>query len=373
MSDLEYKSFSTKGSDFDTETGVFTCFPSLFNVMDSHRDITHPGAFKKTIQENGHRVKLFFNHSVFDMPIGKPIEQREVPRDMLPDEILERAPEVTGGLFVRNRLSPTSQGKDVHILLRDGVLKEMSYGFNAIKVDFDEDENQRPFRNLREARIWEFTIANWGSAENALITDVKNQDHESKGAIGYKKRPLADRGMSWDGPAQVKKASTNAALRAIHTWVDDSAEADDEGNLPKSAFKLPHHVGTEPFNTVWRGVTAAMAALFGARATLKVPDSDRRGIFNHLARHYRADFSEEPPAFKDYIGELEYTDDEIGVICKCEPDWFESESNELEAIESITARLEQRRRILIPRPNILVPNLKLRALETEFSMLDTIS
>lgn len=123
--------------------------------------------------------------------------------------------------------------------------------------------------------------------------------------VPYSRFPLADRDMSWsftaaDGNRLIESGGW-ALFKRVHTWFDDS-----EGNTPenKGAYKLPHHkyVG-DVVKTVWRGVAAAMAALKGARGGVDIPSADRRGVYNHLARHYR-EFDEEPPEldriYEDY-------------------------------------------------------------------------
>ena len=57
--------------------------------------------------------------------------------------------------------------------------------------------------------------------------------------------------------------------------------------------------------TVWRGVAAAMAALKGARGGVDISSADRRGVYNHLARHYR-EFDEEPPEFDRIYEDYEF-------------------------------------------------------------------
>lgn len=109
--------------------------------------------------------------------------------------------------------------------------------------------------------------------------------------IPYKKYPTADPDMAWDGPAQIKAADVDTLL-LICAWYDET-KADVKGS-----YKLPHHLA-ENKNVVWKGVTAAMGALLGARGGVDIPDDDRKGAFNHLAKHYKQ-FEKDPPEFKDY-------------------------------------------------------------------------
>ena len=103
--------------------------------------------------------------------------------------------------------------------------------------------------------------------------------------------PVADREMEWDGPAQIAAADIEDLI-VMATWVDD--ESPDE----KGSYKLPHHVAGGEHATVWRGLTAAMGALLGARGGVDIPDADRQAVYDHLARHYRDDFDEDPPEFR---------------------------------------------------------------------------
>ena len=111
-----------------------------------------------------------------------------------------------------------------------------------------------------------------------------------RGVIPYKKYPLAPEGQAWDASAQVRRAEVDD-LKKMCTWFDS------ENPDIKGSYKLPHHTA-DGYKTVWRGVAAAMAVVFGARGGLKGKAvGDRRGIYNHLKKHY-ADFDKEAPEFR---------------------------------------------------------------------------
>jgi HK97 family phage prohead protease len=121
--------------------------------------------------------------------------------------------------------------------------------------------------------------------QNAIIFDNQIQE---KRVIPFRHYPLADEETPWDGPKERRDADVEK-LRMMSTWVDP------ENMDIKAGYKLPHHRASDLY-TIWRGVRAAMAALFGARGGVDIPSDERRGVYNHLARHYR-EFDKTPPTF----------------------------------------------------------------------------
>jgi HK97 family phage prohead protease len=144
-------------------------------------------------------------------------------------------------------------------------------------------------RDVLEATWKQVRPVVWNSADTSTSTTNTPDDHPDKGVIGYKKYPLAPKDESWNGPQQVAAAEV-ADLKKMCTWVDS------ENPDIKGSYKLPHHKA-DGYSTVWRGVAAAMGVLLGARGGVNLPEGDRKGVYNHLAKHYR-EFEEEPPEFK---------------------------------------------------------------------------
>jgi len=127
-------------------------------------------------------------------------------------------------------------------------------------------------------------LAELGREIENLLGDVT-----TRGAIPPHTTDKAPETATWDGPGEMAKCeATESALRRLCAWVDSSMEPNT-----KRAYKLPHH--TAEGLVVWRGVAAAMARLL--QASTEIPDADRRGVYNHLVRHYQQ-FDKEAPEFR---------------------------------------------------------------------------
>lgn len=163
---MNYKSIKVSNIKADTQENIISGYASHFNNKDSHNDIITAGAFKKTIQENKSRIKVLWQHDMWE-PIGK-------PQEMYEDE---------KGLFTVSKISETDTGKKAMILARDGVLNEMSIGYYPIKEKWSEEKQANM---INEIKLLEYSIVTLASNPLAQLTDVKRLMGEyqySKGNI----------------------------------------------------------------------------------------------------------------------------------------------------------------------------------------------
>lgn len=155
----EYKSVSFDLESADEKTGEFSGYASVFGNVDDGGDIVDKGAFSKTIVEDFARIKILSQHDQCELPIGKPIELREDDK----------------GLYIRGKISNTQKGRDIQTLLKDGVLNELSIGYEAIDYEIDEENH---VRHLKQIRLWEVSIVTWAMNDQATIDDVKSLAEE---------------------------------------------------------------------------------------------------------------------------------------------------------------------------------------------------
>jgi HK97 family phage prohead protease len=225
--------------------------------------------------------RLLWSHMAHELPIGK---------------VTKIAVEVGSGALIFDAEFAEKENdfaKKVADLVRGGFLNTFSVGF----MPLNQDGNR-----YLEQELLEISVVNIpANAEARLSLAFKSFEKEVeqmfKGVIPYKKHPLAEEGTEWDAGAEVRNAEV-ADLKEMCAWFDS-----DNPDV-KGSYKLPHHT-TSGYKTVWRGVAAAMGALLGARGGVDIPDADKKGVYNHLAGHYK-DFEKEPPEFK------EMTEEEIG-------------------------------------------------------------
>lgn len=143
------------------ETGTFKGYASIFGVIDSHRDMMMPGAFRQSLIQNPD-IKLLWQHKP-EEPIG----------------IFTHISEDGKGLYVEGTiLMDVARGKEAFSLLKSGAIRGLSIGYNATEYDYDDETG---VRFLRAVNVWEISLVTFPANEQALVTDIKHtaQEHEA--------------------------------------------------------------------------------------------------------------------------------------------------------------------------------------------------
>lgn len=166
--------FSTKAEikSVDGKKGIVTGYFAHFNSLDSDDDIILPGAFLKSIQENGPasakpRIKHIMNHNVYQ-PLG----------------VLTDLKEDTTGLYYESQIGTHTLGADFIKMVESGLITEHSIGFRTIKWERNSDSD---VRLLKELQLWEgSSLTAWGANSNTPLTGLK-------GAVEYSAEDLIEK------------------------------------------------------------------------------------------------------------------------------------------------------------------------------------
>ena len=221
MIETEYKSFQQTIEDISDRTvaGIF----AVHGVIDSGQDRSHPGAFAKTIRERLTRIRYLWGHEFNAPPIAVIKSIEEVGREALPASIRDRFPEASGGVRVVREYLDTPRANEVLEGIKSGAISELSYGYDAIKIDFETIDGVK-VRNLREVRLWEISDVNFGMNPATLAAakhleatlralkegrrhseadlELLNQIHDATVALGCSTCPLS--AFKADGPEEIK-------------------------------------------------------------------------------------------------------------------------------------------------------------------------
>lgn len=175
----ETKTFPGYVLKADQDSGIVEAYVSIMGIIDDDNppDLIEQGAFKKSVQERGpagsNRIRVLWQHA-WDNVIGLPLVIKEHGRKQLPGEVLARYPEASGGLFTRTQfILDVQQAREAFALYKSGAMSEWSIGFDNLDSVFDQDEEGKTFRRIKEIRLWEYSPVTWGANPGTITTDVK--------------------------------------------------------------------------------------------------------------------------------------------------------------------------------------------------------
>ncbi|QDP51169.1 MAG: putative prohead protease [Prokaryotic dsDNA virus sp.] len=152
MSNVIYKQGQI--SDIDENLGIVKGYGSVFGNKDSDNDVIEKGAYRRTIKNNGSRVKYLYQHDI-TKPIGK-------MKELYEDE---------KGLVFVAEVPKTTFGNEVLELMKYGVIDENSVGIMPVKKDYDEDG----VRVIKEAKLYEISAVTIAANDEAKILEVKGE------------------------------------------------------------------------------------------------------------------------------------------------------------------------------------------------------
>jgi len=281
------------------------------------------------------------------------------------------------GLYVKIQyfVGQGNETADWAWVLAQNGLASYSVGFIPVESVPGSDNVKRIYTKVKLLEISQVLVpANPYAVQDNLVyeplikafKEIKTKEvtkMEVKGVIPYHDYGNADESEPWDAGKEVKEADVEA-LKKMCAWYDE------KNPDVKSSYKLPHHRASD-LKAVWKGVAAAMAALLGARGGVDIPDSDKEGVYNHLAKHYK-DFDKEPPEFhKSYKD-----DEEIFKACGLEVEVkygrVLSEANR-QKIKNVLDGITQLQKELSDLKDPLKELLDLSEVETDSASLGAVS
>ena len=257
--------FSTSFKIEAKEEGVLSGTASMFGSMVETYPPTRvqKGAFLKTLgnADQMRRVKLLYQHNM-DWPIGKPTEIREVK----------------DGLFIKAPISKTQMGRDVLTLVRDGVLDELSIGFDPVTWRMvKEAEHSEHVRYLDEVLLWEISVVTLAADPRARVMSLHH-------LVPFQDLPLADIDQEWDEAKALSRVMSqgldSSQVRAAFLW-----HKAEHGHQAITASTCKYLIA----DVVGGALKAVPRAIFAAASSVGATENEgeRKALQEHLSRYYK--------------------------------------------------------------------------------------
>ena len=134
--------------------GRFAGYASVFDLVDTQRDIVMRGAFAHTLGGRVSQITLLWQHQQ-DEPIG----------------VFDRMFEDKRGLYVEGRLLlDVRRAKEALALLKAGAINGLSIGYSPVRYRIDAKSG---VRMLSEVDLWEVSLVTFPANAAANVTVVK--------------------------------------------------------------------------------------------------------------------------------------------------------------------------------------------------------
>ena len=152
--------------DMDMKQGIVTGYAASFGTLDADNDIIMPGAFSKTIKEQGPastqpRIKHLLNHNT-SQPLG-------VPLSLIED---------SKGLLYESKVGSNSIAVDYLKMVDSGLITEHSIGFNPVRktiINPDADWRDQTTQ-IHEVKLFEFSsLTAWGANQYTPLIGLKSK------------------------------------------------------------------------------------------------------------------------------------------------------------------------------------------------------
>lgn len=155
MTSILFRTATLESGEGRRVFGRVVPYNETITVDDGHgeyRERFAPGAFRRSITERGHKLRLFVGHSTRMLPIGKATSLRDEP----------------DGVHAEFLVADTAAGNETLELVRSGVADSFSVGFRGVREHRDNGVTVRT-----EAALYEVSLVGIPAYSGAQVAGVR--------------------------------------------------------------------------------------------------------------------------------------------------------------------------------------------------------
>lgn len=189
------KSFPAYISKAEGEQGIVGAFTSIFGNIDAGWDVIVAGAFNRTIQQRGKKIRVLDNHNSWSAmdAIGKIENIKEVPREDLPLEVQTQYPDATGGLYVEIQFMLDDEiSAGIFRRIKRGVIDEYSIGFEILQQEYktvQTDDGEKGIRFIKEIKLYEISPVIFAMNDATTTVSAKHKGENPPAPAPNKAKP----------------------------------------------------------------------------------------------------------------------------------------------------------------------------------------
>ena len=290
--ELESKQARVEAKALNDAEGTVEAVVSVTNIVDNVNDVIEPGAYNDTLQK---RVpKGVWSHDT-TIPVARTIAAIELEPgdDRLPSHL--KAVDA-GGVLVKMQFNlNTTRGREAYEDIKFfGGEQEWSIGY-SVPEGGSEMKGETGVRHIKRLEWYEYSPVLFGAAPGTATVSVKEvpiteiaqeAPEEEKGPIASHAVGFAD-DRPWK-PAMYKNVRAPAD-KAYYSKIFAYLKPGEDPDYKTNYSFIHHYVSSDgsPGAAALGGLREGIGSLNGARGGSVLRGSDRKGVYNHLARHYR--------------------------------------------------------------------------------------
>ena len=159
-----HKQTSQQVKDLNSEKGIVEAYANAYGNEDADGDISTPGSFKKTVQEQRKRIRVFKDHDRYTT-LGVPLELDAADSFGLRTVTqFNMEKDVSRDMFT-----------DIKLFLENDLNADLSVGVIPVERD-DEDQRKVVQWKLREYSF----LSSWGANALSTVQTFKSEDQKQK-------------------------------------------------------------------------------------------------------------------------------------------------------------------------------------------------
>jgi uncharacterized protein len=145
--------------DLDEKQGIVVAYANSYGNIDSDRQMSMPGSYKKTVQEHFKKIRVFKDHDRYTT-LGVPVElNAEDPNGLLTTTRFNMSKSVSRDMFT-----------DIQLMMEHGQEADMSVGVIPVKTDQEGE-----YEKVYEWKLKEYSfLSSWGANDKSVVQQIKS-------------------------------------------------------------------------------------------------------------------------------------------------------------------------------------------------------